>query len=139
MKLNTGILVALMLAGSFSISSCIVAVKIAGGKNKTVEKNFVIETNRDADENREIFKNVVYQMGWGKVDDTHDLTTFNMDRSTLMISRREYRLEARFTDKRIELELLQHGNFRTGTEKNADRTFQEIKERLTGQLNNQDS
>ena len=115
-----------------NLSSCMVVGVVLGGKKTTFEKQFVLKNQLSAEANKTKFKEIIYSQGWNKVSDEGLSAVFTKKISILkevaFSKTEEYRLFARFMDNSIELEITQHGNFKTGTEEKTTRTFRKIKQ-----------
>lgn len=104
-----------------------------GGKKTTFENIYVVKTNLNEDENNKKLKNILYAKGWNKISETSgNIIVFYKETSVLkefVFSKKDIKkIIATISDNLIEIEIIQHGNFRNGTLKKTNKTFDLIKQ-----------
>jgi len=121
----------LILGILLSFTSCMVIGSAIGGKKTTFEKNYTLKTNLDLDGNKNKLKTILYSEGWNKVSEKESTLIFTNENSILKeiaFSKKDVKkIISKVKDNLIEFEIIQHGNFKTGTEGKANKTFELIK------------
>lgn len=105
---------------------------VVGGKKTTFEKTYEIKTNLNEAENNKKLKDILYANGWNKLSETKGNTiVFDKENSVvkeIVFSKKDYKkIIATISDNVIELEIIQHGNFKNGTLNKTNKTFELIK------------
>lgn len=111
-------------------SSCVMLIPaIAGGKNKTFEKNFDLQNKGTIEESISALKKVLYEDGWSNESDENQKIIFTKKPSSIksMIAKKEFKLIVNYSNNKLNIQIIQHGNFKTGTEKKVDKTILKIK------------
>lgn len=129
MKILNYILIFGML---LNLTSCMVVGSVIGGKKTTFEKTYVVKTNLNEAENNKKLKDILYTNGWNKLSETEgNSIVFYKENSVIkeiVFSKKDYKkIIATISDNVIELEIIQHGNFKNGTLNKTNKTFELIK------------
>lgn len=114
-----------------TFSSCMVIGPIVGGKKTTSEKEFSLNPKSSIQKSKDALKQVVFSNGYIKLNETESSIQFKKKSALmgeLMMSRtKTIILTAKFSDNNVTLEIVQSGNFKTGTTKKVEKTFIKIK------------
>lgn len=114
-----------------SFSSCMIIGSIVGGKKTTFEKNYTLKLKSSVDKSKADLKQVLYVDGWNKTEEEVSKIQFAKSSSLikeLATSRIEkVVINTTFSGDLIIFQIVQHGNFRAGTEQSVDKTFSTIK------------
>jgi len=112
-------------------SSCMVAGAALGGKTETSEKTYEMENENNQEENITKLKQSLYSLGWIKVSESGNMLIFSkkgtISKELLFSKIEDKRIIAVVVDNRVQLEIIQHGNFKTGTVNSIDKTYELIK------------
>lgn len=115
-----------------SFSSCMVVGSVAGGKKTTFEKEFELNSKNTINKNKADIKEVLYNDGWNKFSEDKNTITFTKESTILgqlvFAKTKVFTLVSTFDEESIKLEIVQHGNFKLGTEENINETFLKIEE-----------
>jgi len=122
----------LLTAVLVSFSSCMVIGTAVGGKKTTSEKEYILNNKESISKSKLDLKQVLYGDGWSKLSEDKNTITFTKTSTILsqlvFAKTKVYTINSTFNDESVNLEIIQHGNFKMGTEKNINKTFSKIKE-----------
>ena len=105
---------------------------IAGGKIKKTEDSLCIENNESIDSSKNKLKAILIEDGWDIIKEENKTIEFEKSSSfasNLALSKLRFSsIKIIFSNNVIEIQILQIGNYKYGTEKNINNTFNQIKE-----------
>ncbi len=114
-----------------SLSSCMVIGTAIGGKKTTSEKEYILNSKESISESKLDLKQVLYDDGWNKLSENKTTITFTKTSTILgqlvFAKTKNFTIISTFNKKRVNLEIVQHGNFKVGTNKKVEETFLAIK------------
>ena len=108
---------------------------IAGGKIKKTEDSFYIKNNESIDYSKDKIRTFLTEEGWDIVNEENKIIIFEKSSSfasNLALSKLRFSsIEIIFTNDNINIQILQIGNYKYGTEKNINNTIDHIRELYT--------
>ncbi len=114
-----------------SLSSCMVIGTAIGGKKTTSEKEYILNSKESISKSKLDLKQVLYDDGWNKLSENKTTITFTKTSTILgqlvFAKTKNFTIISTFNKKRVNLEIVQHGNFKVGTNKKVEETFLAIK------------
>jgi len=114
-----------------SLSSCMVIGTAIGGKKTTSEKEYILNSKESISKSKLDLKQVLYDDGWNKLSENKTTITFTKTSTILgqlvFAKTKNFTIISTFNNKRVNLEIVQHGNFKVGTNKKVEETFLAIK------------
>jgi len=114
-----------------SLSSCMVIGTAIGGKKTTSEKEYILNSKESISKSKLDLKQVLYDDGWNKLSENKTTITFTKTSTILgqlvFAKTKNFTIISTFINKRVNLEIVQHGNFKVGTNKKVEETFLAIK------------
>jgi hypothetical protein len=116
---------------TYFLSSCAGVGFIAGGKVTTFQGNYELPIQNNLEESKSKLKEILFTDNWNKSSETENVVTFQNVTSAgttgLIGINQNATITATFVSESIKLKIYQVGNFKFGTEKSANKTFNEIK------------
>lgn len=113
------------------LSSCAGVGYIAGGKSTTFEGNYELSSKGSVEKSKSKLKEVLFADGWNKSSETDNVILFENGSSTgsgVAIGKvQKVTMKAEFSNEKVKLQITQYGNFKFGTEKATNETFEKIK------------
>lgn len=121
----------LLLFSVCLLSSCAGVGYVAGGKTTSFEGNYELSSKSSIEASKSKLKEVLFAEGWNKSSESKTEINFENGSSTAsgvgFGKVQKVTMKALFLKDKVKLQIFQTGNYKFGTEKKTNETYEKIK------------